>query len=189
MWSQRSRAIWIKWGDRNTKFFHAIASQRLKKNFTMGLMDLDGKWQEDLRSIEGIILDYFASIFKSNYSSNFEASLNVVNPKETLDMNGTLIAKFREEAIWKAFHQMHPTKAPGLDDMSSIFYQKYWDIVRSSVIDCVLNTLNFGMMPCGLNETYICLILKVISPQNITKYKPLSLCNNIYKIISKVLAN
>lgn len=99
MWSQRSRAIWIKWGDRNTKFFHAIASQRLKKNFTMGLMDLDGKWQEDLRSIEGIILDYFASIFKSNYSSNFEASLNVVNPKETLDMNGTLIAKFREEAI------------------------------------------------------------------------------------------
>ena len=51
------------------------------------------------------------------------------------------------------------------------------------MIDCVLNILNIGVMPYGINETYICLIPKI------TEYRPISLCNIIYKIISKVLAN
>jgi len=73
--------------------------------------------------------------------------------------------------------------------MSPIFYQKYRDVVGSNVINCVLNTLNSGIMPQGLNETYICLIPKVKCPQKIIEFRPISLCNVIYKIISKVLAN
>ena len=44
-------------------------------------------------------------------------------------------------------------------------------------------------MPPGLNETFICLIPKDKSPQKITEFHPISLCNVSYKIISKVLAN
>lgn len=50
-------------------------------------------------------------------------------------------------------------------------------------------TLNTGVMPSGLNETFICLIPNVKSPQKITEYCLISLCNVSYKIISKVLAN
>ena len=45
------------------------------------------------------------------------------------------------------------------------------------------------MLPCGLNETYICLIPKVKSPQKIIEFRHISLCNMLYKIIYKVLAN
>ena len=73
--------------------------------------------------------------------------------------------------------------------MSPIFYQKYWDFVGSSVINCVMNTLNSRRMPLGLNDTYICLIPKVKCPKKISEFRPISLCNIIYKVISKVLAN
>ena len=65
----------------------------------MGLMDSDGKWQEDPRSVEGIILDYFASIFKSNHLSDFKASLSAIYPRATPAMNASLTAEFRVEEI------------------------------------------------------------------------------------------
>ena len=84
---------------------------------------------------------------------------------------------------------MHPTKSLGPDGMSPIFFQRYWDIVGPNVVDCVLNTLRTGVIPYGLNDTYICLIPKVNCPQKMTKLRPISLRNVIYKLVSKVLAN
>lgn len=57
------------------------------------------------------------------------------------------------------------------------------------MINCVLNAFNSRLMPCGLNDTYTCLIPKVKSPQKITEFWPINLFNVIYKLISKTLAN
>ena len=104
-------------------------------------------------------------------------------------MNENLVADFKVEEVRRALNQMHSTKASGPDGMSPIFYQQYWEIVGLEVIKCVLDSLNSSVLPCGINETYICLIPKVKSPPKITEYHPINLCNVIYKLISKVLAN
>ena len=104
-------------------------------------------------------------------------------------MNKELLAEFKAAEVWKALKQMHPTKAPGPDGMSPLFFHQYWDVIGSDVISCVLKVLNSGVLPCELNETYICLIPKVASPKKIIEFRPISLCNVVYKIISKVLAN
>ena len=104
-------------------------------------------------------------------------------------MNKELVVEFKPDEIRATLKQMHPTKSLSSDGMSPIFYQKYWDIVGPDVINCVLDVLNASVLLSGLNETYICLIPKVKNPQKITEFRPISLCNFIYKIISKVLAN
>ena len=84
---------------------------------------------------------------------------------------------------------MHPLKSPGPNGMPPIFYQKFWNIVGPNVIKCVLNILNFVIMPPDFNATHICLIPKRNNPQKVTDYRPISLTNVLSRIVSKVLAN
>jgi hypothetical protein len=46
-----------------------------------------------------------------------------------------------------------------------------------------------GRMPEGVNDTAIVLIPKVAHPERLTEYRPISLCNVIYKVVSKCLVN
>jgi len=189
MWNQRSKALWIKCGYRNTKFFHTMANHRRRINRIEGLRGANDVWYDKPEDIEKEVLDYFTNIFSTVNPSSFEASLESINPQITTDMNESLLKEFNEVEVKKALQQMHPTKAPSPNSMSPIFYQKYWGVVGDGFIKCVLQSLNSGCFPNGLNETYICLIPKVKCPQKITEFRPISLCNVIYKIVAKILAN
>ena len=57
------------------------------------------------------------------------------------------------------------------------------------VITTVLEFLNHGVSPPYFNKMHIILILKVKTPKKITDYRPISLCNVVYKIASKAIAN
>lgn len=146
-------------------------------------------WQEEQGKVGGLILEYFVAIFKSNHPSSFEANLSAINTRVSPEMNDELLAEFKADEVVRAIKQMHPTKSPGPDGMSPIFYKKFWDLVGIDVIHCVLNVLKSGILPSGLNETYICLIPKIKNPHKIIEFRPTSLCNVLYKIIAKVLAN
>ena len=125
------------------------------------MCDKEGTWRENKEEVEGIILDYFKEIYSTSFPEEFGSSLEVIDRRVSDDMNDALLKEFQVEEVRRALKQMHPTKSPGPDGMSPIFFQNYWDVVGPQVVDCVLNTLNTGVMPNALNDTYICLIPKV----------------------------
>ena len=73
--------------------------------------------------------------------------------------------------------------------MSPIFYKSFWHIEGNDVTSIVLNALNSGVVHESLNSTFISLIPKVKNPKKVSDFRPISLCNVIYKLISKVLVN
>ena len=57
------------------------------------------------------------------------------------------------------------------------------------MIDVVLDFLHSGNMVPDINYTHIVLIPKVKKPEKMADFRLISLCNVIYKIISKFLEN
>lgn len=73
--------------------------------------------------------------------------------------------------------------------MPPIFFHHYWSSIGDDVVKAVLSCLNSNHISSGLSHTFIPLIPKVKSPESITEFRPIALCNILYKLISKVLAN
>lgn len=58
-WAQRSRVDWLRTGDSNSKFFHAVATTRKRNNRINGLYSEDGRWQNDEEGMSRVMIDYF----------------------------------------------------------------------------------------------------------------------------------
>ena len=153
------------------------------------LKDRDGNWVEEIEDIAGVVTNYFDSLFNAGTCSQMEECLDTVMSKVTPDMQQMLSSEFTADEIKTAVFQMGPTKAPGLNGMNAIFYQKFWHVMGDSVIVAVMDYLHMGFMAPDINHTNSVLIPKVKQPKKMFDFRPISLCNVIYKIISKVLGN
>ena len=77
---------------------------------------------------------------------------------------------------------MAPLKALGPDGMPPLFYQHYWELVGKDITNSVLSFLNSATLPKHLSHTFITLIPKVKNPKLVSQFRPISLCNVLYKI-------
>jgi hypothetical protein len=98
------------------------------------------------------------------------------------------LSLFTAEEVKKDLFSIGDLKAPGPDGLHVVFYKRFWPMVEEDLVAAVLQSLNSGKIPEGWNDTVIVLIPKNDDPKKVTKYRPISLCNVIYKVISKLLA-
>ena len=79
------------------------------------------------------------------------------------------------------------TKAPGLDEFSSLFFKRAWSIVGNEMSAAVVDFFSSGCMLREINCTIVALVPKVPNPSSMHDYRPISCCNTIYKCISKII--
>ncbi|CAM8987641.1 unnamed protein product [Rhodiola kirilowii] len=192
MWKQRARVEWIKYGDRNTAFFHARASQRRKRNWIHKLIDSQGVTVTSNADLATVIGDYFKDIFCSSLESgrvDWEKELCVIQPRITTEMNENLIRGVTDEEIRRAVFQLGATKAPGCDGYPAIFFQSNWDLIRDELVGEVRSFFREFILDKDWNTTQIVLVPKVKDVSRMTELRPISLCNVSIKVITKILAN
>lgn len=104
-------------------------------------------------------------------------------------MNCSLSSPFSTQEVETAIKDMNPFGSPGPDGFPAVFYHQHWVTIGKEVTTVALEALNNRKRFKEINQTFISLIPKKKCPQIVTDYRPISLCNVFYKIISKVVAN
>ncbi|KAA3466274.1 reverse transcriptase [Gossypium australe] len=188
-WEQRARTNWLKAGDKNSAFFHKYASARKRMNTITRLELENGRETTDESEIVKSASSFFRSLFTSRGVGDLYHLLQGIEKKIPSNINELLLSVFTEEEVFSALKDMGPTKAPGPDGFPAMFFQQYWHIVGKDVIDFCLGILNNGQSFGQLNSTDIVLIPKVQNPSNLSKFRPISLCTVLYKVVAKAVAN
>lgn len=169
-------------------FFHKYASSRRRNNTVDKLRDKNGAWKEDTQEVQQVISEYFDSLFTSMGSKEVLTEREEVHTV-TEEQNRLLLLPVTVEEVKKAVFSMHSDKSPGPDDLNPMFYQKFWHVVGTDVVKFCGSFLTEGKLPAGINHTLVCLIPKIKQPERMTDLRPISLCNVLFRILSKVIAN
>lgn len=84
---------------------------------------------------------------------------------------------------------MYPDKSSGLDGLNPAFYQSFWKVPGRKVFQCCKDWIHSYSFPADLNTTNVVLIPKKEGACCLKDLRPIALCNVLYKIMAKVLAN
>ena len=181
----KSRTNWIILGERNTFYFHISTLRRRSKNKITSVQNNEGEWCHNVEEVKEI----FSTSFKKLYK--FEQVFCPIAPQWRSDWCAKLshedvvsiynIASDGE--IWNALKSMKPYKAPGVDGLHAGFFQRFWLVVGASVKREIKEVFMKHKVLEYLNQTLIALIPKQPGPETVGQYRPISLCDTIYKVI------
>lgn len=133
--------------------------------------------------------DAFVNHFKSILSPHIQAhpSLDLTH----LPVTGTVNEEeghFTVDEIEDSIKRTSAHKAPGPDGFNGHFFKVCWSIIGKVVSNAIIDVFNKGRLLQQVNNTFITLIPKVENPSSLADFRPISLANEVYKIISRILA-
>ncbi|XP_070664898.1 uncharacterized protein [Malus domestica] len=167
---------------------HEKSGEWRRRNQIIKIKD-DENWVEQPGRVRKLVEDHFIQTFTSGEARNWGSLLDCISPRVSEEMNQALLKPVSEDEIKTAIFKMGGLKAQGPDGFQGIFYQSYWEHVYADVCALVRELMQGSSSPTSLNATYIVLIPKVPHPETVSQFRPISLCNYSYKVLSKVLAN
>lgn len=180
--------------DRNTEFFHRFANFHRQKNSIWEIHDSVGTKLQTQDAISRAAFSYFESAFAQTPSgdpkdllwgvSRFplmfgeEANIDLIQPQRKFMLSYFLSRKTKARALmaglWKPLHTS---------------FAHFFDLFKLDLVNLVEESGNLGLVHPLLNSSYIALIPKKKSPLTFSDFRPISLSNVVYKIISKTIAN
>lgn len=189
LWYQKARTKWIACGDKKTRFYKTLAVSKRRRNKVLCLKDDLNEWCHNQEELGRLATNHFKSLYSAEVTVSYIPN-SILGFPSTLSDNSHIFSPIIDEGeIKEALFSMGSSKAPGPDGYNPGFFKKMWPILKDPIIQLVQNIFTTGSVPTLLNETLITLIPKVPNPETLSQFRPISLCNTLYKLIPKIVVN
>jgi hypothetical protein len=173
-------------GDDNTKYYHAKANGRKRKNMIHSLDQEEGeiKGQSDLMKY---ITNFYKQLFgppppENDFTLNLEGIAMLSEAEKE-----RLIRPIEMEELKKVVFGMENNKAPGPDGFPVEFYKHFWYLIKDNLMELITDFMKRKIRVERLNYGVITLIPKCKEARMIQKFRPICLLNVSFKIITKIL--
>ncbi|XP_013624393.1 PREDICTED: uncharacterized protein LOC106330483 [Brassica oleracea var. oleracea] len=190
---QRSRVKWYDLGDRNTTFYHKTVDQRATQNHIHFLTASDGSLVNGIDAIKAHAADYFSGILGSSDMAVSPCTTPELQDLLPFRCSNTQIQALEtpvlDDEITRTLFSLPKDKCSGPDGYNVEFMRASWSIVGKDVCEPIKEFFRNGRLLKDLNCTAIVLIPKNLEASALGDYRPISCCNMVYKLISKIIAN
>eukprot|EP00253_Pinus_taeda_P001842 PITA_01842 len=191
-WRLKIRAIWLQACDENTKFFQQHANGRKAANTIWELSDRNGFTAKTHAQITELDTKHFSNMYRASTIINLPDILRITQnfklfiEQERKDDLNAPVTLGELEGVLKWFKQ---DKSPGPDGWPIEFFIHFFDLISADLLAMIEDSRVRGRIYDGFKTTFIAFIPKSDKPTSFNEFRPISLCNYIYKIISKIIAN
>ncbi len=188
----RSRQRYYEHGDKIGKVLAwQIRKEEISKSITT-LRSSDNKNIEHPKLINQEFLDFYKLLYKSqgveeaeiqNFLSKLDIPVLCDHDREELEK------EISKEEIQLAVAALAGGKTPGLDGFSMDFYKTFFFKLADPLLSMYMEAIHKKELPETLNQALITVLLKPGKDPNLcTSYRPISLLNSDYKILTKMIA-
>ncbi|KAK4258391.1 hypothetical protein QN277_007846 [Acacia crassicarpa] len=148
-----------------------------------------GKWIEEEKEIANLFLEFYRGLFSEDGCERgwipTRQSWGLVDEENWKKIGGEV----SDIEVYSAFFQMGGYKAPRIDGFPAVFYNQNWELVGSLVTNFIKTLWRQPERIGEVNETLVVLNPKVDKPEQVSQFRPIALCNVIYKGLAKILVN
>jgi len=175
----------------NTRFFQNYAKGRKVSNTIWNLPLHEGGLVATFNKLSHLGTTHFRNLYKFPCDANLPDIINVAKhfPRFVYEDDAEkLFAPVTSGELEGTLKWFKKDKSPGPDGWTIEFYLAFYEILGQDLLK-VVECRTTGSLYHAINLTFSALIPKSDSPSSFDDYRPISLCNYIYKIIFKIIAN
>lgn len=189
----RSKVKWLDLGEKPTKYFYALEKARGADQTIKALKNKEGLEVNEPTELTEVAADFYQELYTPDTAPGREDAqeriLDSWSKMITPAQREVLEKPMTEEELKQALSSMGKEKSPGLDGLTVEFYQTFWSDLAPQYLKVINEIFHERSLPSSQKYGIITLIFKKGEREDIKNWRPISLLNVDFKLISKVLTN